>query len=166
VSWLRFEPVIFQIPVRKQWWGMVINNNVDSSHFCTGNFYAPFPHRAEQSRAEQSRAEAYCRQSAGTVTALASGPSGTRGHIFITCMTITFFLFLVGRPLWWEDGSDFYICCWPLPAQSFFGRLLRLAGSRWRYSIPPPHGGLTDFHTLTILVHIYLIIAQGGMYGR
>jgi hypothetical protein len=28
---------------------------------------------------------------------------------------------LVGRPLWREDGSVFYICCWPLPAQSFFG---------------------------------------------
>jgi hypothetical protein len=25
----------------------------------------------------------------------------------------------VGRPLWREDGSVFYICCWPLPAQSF-----------------------------------------------
>jgi hypothetical protein len=64
-------------------------------------------------------------------------------------------LVLVGRPLWREDGSVFYMCCWPLPAQSFFGtrdhillsqiwdfpfrRLLRLAGSRWRYSILPPH---------------------------
>jgi hypothetical protein len=27
----------------------------------------------------------------------------------------------VGRSLWREDGSDFYICCWPLPTQSFFG---------------------------------------------
>jgi hypothetical protein len=30
-------------------------------------------------------------------------------------------LLLVGRPLWREDGSEFYICYWPLPAQSFFG---------------------------------------------
>jgi hypothetical protein len=30
-------------------------------------------------------------------------------------------LVLVGRPLWQEDGSVFYICCWLLPAQSFFG---------------------------------------------
>jgi hypothetical protein len=30
-------------------------------------------------------------------------------------------LVLVGLPLWREDGSVFYICCWPLPAQSFFG---------------------------------------------
>jgi hypothetical protein len=30
-------------------------------------------------------------------------------------------LVLVGRPLWRQDGSVFYICCWPLPAQSFFG---------------------------------------------
>jgi hypothetical protein len=58
----------------------------------------------------------------------------------------------VGRPLWREDGSVFCICCWPLPAQSCdhillsqiwdfpFRRLLRLTGSRWRYSTPPPHG--------------------------
>jgi hypothetical protein len=32
-------------------------------------------------------------------------------------------LILVGRPLWREDGSDFYICCWALPAQSFFGHI-------------------------------------------
>jgi hypothetical protein len=25
-------------------------------------------------------------------------------------------------PLWWEDGSVFCICCWPLPAQSFLGQ--------------------------------------------
>jgi hypothetical protein len=29
--------------------------------------------------------------------------------------------FFVGRPLWREAGSVFYICCWPLPAQSFLG---------------------------------------------
>jgi hypothetical protein len=29
-------------------------------------------------------------------------------------------LVLVGRTLWREDGSVLYICCWPLPAQSFF----------------------------------------------
>jgi hypothetical protein len=30
-------------------------------------------------------------------------------------------LIFVGRPLWREDGSVFYICCWSLPAQSFLG---------------------------------------------
>jgi hypothetical protein len=44
-------------------------------------------------------------------------------------------LVLVGRPLWWEDGSVFYICCWPLPAQSFFG--------------PSPLGLETIFYCLT-----------------
>jgi hypothetical protein len=62
----------------------------------------------------------------------------------------------VGRCLWREDGSLVYNCCWPLSAQSFSGlspvgvatkirdfpfrRLVRLAGLRWRYSTPPPHG--------------------------
>jgi hypothetical protein len=91
------------------------------------------------------------------------------------------------HPLWREDGSVVYNCCWPSPAKSFSGpspagfmttfyclrietpltwrarppylypkegsgsvippdtgfpfrRLLRLAGLRWRYSTPPPHG--------------------------
>jgi hypothetical protein len=40
-------------------------------------------------------------------------------------LTTTYFLVFdkygpvfVGRPLWRDDGSVFYICCWPLPAQS------------------------------------------------
>jgi hypothetical protein len=67
-------------------------------------------------------------------------------------------LAFVGRPLWRDDGSVFCMCRWPLPAQSFlvlvpwdrillsqiwdfpFCRLLRLTGSRWRYSTPPPQG--------------------------
>jgi hypothetical protein len=68
----------------------------------------------------------------------------------------------VGRPLWREDGSVFCTCCWPSPEQSFSGpyftvsdlrrpfrRLLRLAGLRWRYSTPPPHGiPLTTHHVV------------------
>jgi hypothetical protein len=67
----------------------------------------------------------------------------------------------LGRSVWREDGSVTYNCRWSSPAQSFSGpntvglatvfyclrfetfsfrRLLRLAGLRWRYSIPPPHG--------------------------
>jgi hypothetical protein len=30
-------------------------------------------------------------------------------------------LVFVGRHLWREEGSVFFICCWPLPAQSFSG---------------------------------------------
>jgi hypothetical protein len=59
----------------------------------------------------------------------------------------------VGHPLWSEDGSVFCIFCWPLPVQFFSGlsplglsqiwdfpfhHLVRLAGSQWRYSTPPP----------------------------
>jgi hypothetical protein len=28
---------------------------------------------------------------------------------------------IAGRPHWQEDGSVFWICCWPLPEQSFSG---------------------------------------------
>jgi hypothetical protein len=79
---------------------------------------------------------------------------GLRPDLYYLCDS--YGLVLVGRPLWREDGYVFYICCWPLPAQSFFGpsplglatifyclpfeTSLFVAGSRWRYSIPPPHG--------------------------
>jgi hypothetical protein len=85
-------------------------------------------------------------------------PSGAHDQILITFDS--YGLLSVGRPLWREDGSVVCICYWPLPKQSFSGlspfglatifdclrwdslfcRLLRLAGSRWRYSTPPPHG--------------------------
>jgi hypothetical protein len=65
---------------------------------------------------------------------------------------------------------------WPLPAQSFSGpsplvlvtifycliwdftfrRLLRLAGSRWRYSTPPPHG----WHGMSPQLSIYNHLAR------
>jgi hypothetical protein len=71
----------------------------------------------------------------------------------------------MGSSLWRENGSAVYNSCWSSSAQSFSGpstlrfvtifyclrfwdfpfrRLLRLAGSRWRYSNPPPHGGIAS----------------------
>jgi hypothetical protein len=87
-------------------------------------------------------------------------PFAAYDQIFITCMTITVFFSCVtpsltrGRVwllymllalasaifLWSESlGTRDHILLsqiWDFP----FRRLLRLAGSRWRYSIPPPHG--------------------------
>jgi hypothetical protein len=40
----------------------------------------------------------------------------------------------VGRPLWWEDGSVVYTCCWSSPAKSFSG--------------PSPVGLMTTFYCL------------------
>jgi hypothetical protein len=69
--------------------------------------------------------------------------------------------------LWREDRSITYNCCWFSTVQSFSGpspvglatifyspqirdfpfrRFLRLAGSRWRYSTPPPHGTISRIH--------------------
>jgi hypothetical protein len=51
---------------------------------------------------------------------------GLRPDLYYVCDS--YGLVLVGRPLWREEGSVFYICCWPLPAQSSFGpSLLGLA---------------------------------------
>jgi hypothetical protein len=44
--------------------------------------------------------------------------SGANDQIFISD---SYVLISVGRPLWREDGSVFYMCRWPLPAQSFSG---------------------------------------------
>jgi hypothetical protein len=40
-----------------------------------------------------------------------------------------------------------------------FRRLLRLAGSRWRYSTPPPHGSLTEL-TLSLAYNIWARTTQ------
>jgi hypothetical protein len=85
-------------------------------------------------------------------------PSGAYDRIFISLWQLR--PCFCGRPLWREDGSVFYICCWPYISVVFLGseslwtrnhillsqnwdfpsrRLLRLAGSRWRY--------LTRLHT-------------------
>jgi hypothetical protein len=105
-------------------------------------------------------------------------PSGAFGQILlpfgIRNTSDSYVLDSVGRPLWREDGSVFCMCRWPLPAQSFSGpsplglatvwdfpfrRLLRLAGSRWRYSTPPPHP--TNFK-----IRHYLIYILHGRHGK
>jgi hypothetical protein len=47
----------------------------------------------------------------------------------------------VGRPLWREDGSVVYNCCWPSPAQSFSG--------------PYPEGLMTIFRARTLQSQSY-----------
>jgi hypothetical protein len=72
-------------------------------------------------------------------------------------------LIFVGHDLWREDGFVIFYMLLALPSVVFLGsetlgtrdrnllsqtwdfpfrRLLRLAGSRWRYSTPPPHGAV------------------------
>jgi hypothetical protein len=71
-------------------------------------------------------------------------PFGAYDQIFVTCVTVTV-LILWGALSDERTGLSFIygtrdhillsqILDFP------FRRLLRLAGSRWRYSIPPPHG--------------------------
>jgi hypothetical protein len=73
----------------------------------------------------------------------------------------------VGWSLWRENGSVVYNCWWRSPAQQYrwtrdhillsqiwdypFRRLLQLAGLRWRYSTPPPHGRL-NFWLCSLLI--------------
>jgi hypothetical protein len=51
-------------------------------------------------------------------------------------------LVFVGRPLWWEDGFVFCICCWRLPAQSF--------------SDPSPLGLATIFYCLRFETSLFV----------
>jgi hypothetical protein len=46
-------------------------------------------------------------------------PSGAQDQVFITVRQLQ--VCWCGCPLWWEDRSVVYNCCWPLPAQSFSG---------------------------------------------
>jgi hypothetical protein len=61
-------------------------------------------------------------------------------------------LVLLGRPLWWENGSVFWTCCWSLPAQFFSG--------------PSPLGLATIFYCLrfetSFLVASYDWQGHGG----
>jgi hypothetical protein len=59
-------------------------------------------------------------------------PSGANDQMFITFDSCG--LVFVGRPLWREDWSVFFICCWPSPAYSF--------------SDPSPLGPVTIFSCL------------------
>jgi hypothetical protein len=80
------------------------------------------------------------------------------GHFFLVSsthlgLTTRFFLqsdrswFVdVVRPLWWEDGSVVYNCCWPSPAQSFSSPSLSPAQS---FSGLSPTGLMTTFYSLT-----------------
>jgi hypothetical protein len=65
-------------------------------------------------------------------------PSGAYDQIFLPFgmrnTSDSYVLDYVGRPLWWEDGSVFCMCHWPLPVQSFSG--------------PSPLGLVTVFYCL------------------
>jgi hypothetical protein len=89
----------------------------------------------------------------------AKHPSGAYDQIFITCVTVTV-LFLWGALSDERSGLSFVCAAGPCQRSLSrvripwdlrpyftvthlrlpFRRLLRLAGSRWRYSTPPPHG--------------------------
>jgi hypothetical protein len=77
-------------------------------------------------------------------------PFGAYDQIFITCMTFTVF-FLWGALSDERTGLTF-ICCWPLPAQSFFG--------------PSPLDLVTIFYCLTfetsLFVASYDLQGHGG----
>jgi hypothetical protein len=90
-------------------------------------------------------------------------PSGAYDQIFITCVTVAV-LFLWGALSDERSGLSFVCAAGPCQRslsrvrvpwylRSYFTvsdlrlpfrRLLRLAGSRWRCSTPPPHGGLMN----------------------
>jgi hypothetical protein len=114
----------------------------------TNSFLHSSPYRTELSTQSQSQNHiATDGQSVSLVSSL-----GAHEQIFVTAWQLG--LVFVGRPLWREDGSDFCVCCWALPAQSYLGpsprdhillsqiwdfpfRRLRLARSRWRFPAPP-----------------------------
>jgi hypothetical protein len=60
-------------------------------------------------------------------------------------------LVFVGRPLWREDGSVFFICSWPLPAQSFSG--------------PSPLGLATIFYCLRFETSLYVTSYDSQSHG-
>jgi hypothetical protein len=78
-------------------------------------------------------------------------PSGAHDLIFITVWQLRS-CFFVGRPLWREDGSVSYKCCWLLPAQSFLG--------------PSPFGLATIFYCLRFETYLFVTSYDSQGYGR
>jgi hypothetical protein len=74
---------------------------------------------------------------------------GLRPDFYYLCDS--YGIVLVGRPLWREDGSVFYICCWLLPAQSFFG--------------PSPLGLMTIFYCLTFETSLFVASYDSQGHG-
>jgi hypothetical protein len=75
------------------------------------------------------------------------GPSLRRGQVCLLYMLLVLasVVFLGSKSLW-IHGHILLSQIWDFP----FRRLLRLAGSRWRYSNPPAHG--CDSHKLTAVL--------------
>jgi hypothetical protein len=74
---------------------------------------------------------------------------GLRPDLYCLCDSCG--LVLVGGPLWREDGSVFYICCWPLPSQSFFG--------------PSPLGLASIFYCLTFETSLFVASYDSQGHG-
>jgi hypothetical protein len=74
---------------------------------------------------------------------------GLRPDFYYLCDS--YGLVLVWRPLWREDGSVFYICCWPLPAQSLFG--------------PSPLGLATIFYCLRFETSLFVASYDSQGHG-
>jgi hypothetical protein len=69
-------------------------------------------------------------------------PCGAYDQIQYIFVFDNYGLVFVGRFLWIEDGSVFCICCWPSPAQSFFG--------------PSPFGLVTIFYCLRFETSLFV----------
>jgi hypothetical protein len=63
----------------------------------------------------------------------------------------TYGLVFVGRLLWWEDGSVFWICCWPSPA--------------WSFSGPSPLGLVTIFYCLRFETSLFVASYDSHGHG-
>jgi hypothetical protein len=98
-------------------------------------------------------------------------PFGDYDQIFITCVKVTV-LFFWGALSDERSGMSFVCAAGPCQRSLSrvrvpwdlrpyftvsdlrlpFRRLLRLTGSRWRYSTPPPHGGLSELIVLILQI--------------
>jgi hypothetical protein len=74
-------------------------------------------------------------------------PSLTRGRVRLLYMLLA----LASAVLLVSKAHILLSQIWDFP----FRRLLRLAGSRWRYSTPPPHGCLDDWVWVCVWVLCY-----------
>jgi hypothetical protein len=101
----------------------------------------------------------YCLQVAGCWFAALSL---TRGRVcrLLLLLALTSAVFLESESLGTRDHI-FLSQIWDFP----FRRLLRLAGSRWKYSTPPPHGFRMNWIQVKFRVTLRLTVSQSVTLG-
>jgi hypothetical protein len=108
----------------------------------------------------------YAQRPVGKSILLLSPYLGPKARCLLLSDGFGFFV-VVGPPLWWEDGSVVYSCCWSSSAQSFSGLIILYS---FRFETPPvlvcisPKKRVAQFYPQT-LNFVFVAFYESQKYG-